>query len=123
MTGVQTCALPICFPVTIIFIGDAISMESSLFASSVNLVRAGKFATDKQDIESLIRIAKAWYDIARYLGGEDEEDKKQPGFGFVTLESELDDPGIEPDEDQGGTEISTKSRKLRNSRSRNRNRR
>lgn len=98
------------------FIGEAISMDSSLFAASVNLVRAGNIAKDKQDVKSLITIARAWYDIARYLGGDEDGSGKTPHFGFASLGSELDEPGDEPDESESGPEVSKKSRKLRNNR-------
>ena len=101
------------------FIGETISTESALLACSINLMRAGNIAKEKADSEGLLKVAKAWYYLARYLGGENE-DEKPHHFGFAALET-VDDTGIEPDTGKSGTEISKKSRKLRNNRSRTRN--
>lgn len=92
------------------FIGEVISTESALLASSINLMRAGDSAKNNGDTESLIKVAHAWYSLARYLAGEDEdhEDKKHT-FGFAALET-VDDPGVEPDTGEGGTEVRSKSR-------------
>lgn len=96
------------------FIGDEISMETSLLASAMNLMTARKIAEKAEDAESLIRIAGAWYDIAKFLYSEDEvKGGQSTHFGFASLE-ELDDPGTEADDGTSGTEIRTKSRKLRN---------
>jgi hypothetical protein len=92
------------------FIGETISTESSLLACAINLMRAGDVAKTAEDSESLIKVAKAWYDLARYLGGEEEEKTKPIGF-TTTLET-LDESGDEPDAGEGGIEVRTKSRKL-----------
>lgn len=93
------------------FIGEAISTESALLACSINLMRAGDVAKATADSEGLIKVAKAWYDLARYLGGEEDEQKSHH-FGFAALET-VDEPGSEPDEGESGIEVRTKSRKLR----------
>lgn len=78
-------------------IGGVISNESAVLACSINLMRAGNSAKKKSDPEMLLRVARAWYDLAKYLGSEeDEEDRKEPHFGFVALET-VDDTGNEPD--------------------------
>lgn len=92
------------------FIGETISTESALLACSINLMRAGDVAKDAQDSEGLIKVAKAWYDLAKYLGGDEDEDKPQQ-FGFTALET-VDEPGDEPDTGESGIEVRTKSRKL-----------
>ncbi len=90
------------------FIGETISTESALLACSINLMRAGNIAQATADSEGLLKVAKAWYDLARYLGGE-EDDVKNHHFGFAALET-VDDPGSEPDEGESGIEVRTKSR-------------
>ena len=91
------------------FIGETISTESALLAASINLMRAGDIAKENADAESLLKVSKAWYDLAKFLSGEAEEDEgKTSHFGFAALET-IDDPGDEPDEGEGGIEIRTKS--------------
>ncbi len=90
------------------FIGETISTESALLACSINLMRAGDVAKATADAEGLIKVAKAWYDLARYLGGE-SDDEKPSHFGFAALET-VDDPGDEPDTGEGGIEVRTKLR-------------
>lgn len=93
------------------FIGETISSESALLACSINLMRAGNIAKNCADSETLLKIAKAWYDLARYMDGHLEEEKPAH-FGFAALET-LNDPGNEPDEGESGIEVRQKSRKLR----------
>jgi len=90
------------------FIGETISTESALLACSINLMRAGNIAQATADSEGLLKVAKAWYGLARYLGGE-QDDEKNHHFGFAALET-VDDPGSEPDEGESGIEVRTKSR-------------
>jgi hypothetical protein len=90
------------------FIGETISTESALLACSINLMRAGNIAQATADSEGLLKVAKAWYGLARYLGGE-QDDEKNHHFGFAVLET-VDDPGNEPDEGESGIEVRTKSR-------------
>ena len=92
------------------FIGDTISPESALLACSINLMRAGDIAKATADSEGLLKVARAWYDLAKYLGGE-EEDKSNP-IGFLSELETVDDTGIEPDTGESGIEVRTKSRKL-----------
>lgn len=92
------------------FIGETISTESALLACSLTLMRAGNIAKDSEDSEALLKVAKAWYDLAKYLGG-DEEEKPNP-IGFISTLETLDEPGDEPDAGEGGIEVRTKSRKL-----------
>lgn len=93
------------------FIGETISSESALLACSINLMRAGDVAKACADSETLLKVAKSWYDLARYLDGNTEEEKPS-NFGFVALET-VSDTGNEPDESEGGIEVRQKSRKLR----------
>jgi hypothetical protein len=93
------------------FIGDTISPESALLACSINLMRAGDIAKQMQDTESLLKVSKAWYELARYLSGDKEEDKTNP-IGFTTLEVDIDEPGDGAYESEGGIEVRSKSRKL-----------
>ena len=93
------------------FIGETISTESALLACSINLMRAGDVAKATADSDGLIKVAKAWYDLARYLGGEQDEDKSNP-IGFLSELETVDDTGIEPDTGESGIEVRTKSRKL-----------
>ena len=92
------------------FIGETISTESALLACSVTLMRAGNIAKECHDSDGLLKVARAWYDLARYLGG-DEEEKGNP-IGFTTGLETLDEPGDEPDAGEGGIEVRKKSRKL-----------
>lgn len=101
------------------FIGETISMEAAILACSMTLMRAGNIARDSKDSEALLKVARAWYDLAKYLGGE-EEDRPHP-IGFTSTLETLDEPGDEPDKSEGGPEISKKSRKLRNNSGRTRN--
>ena len=95
------------------FIGDEISMETSLLASAINLMTARRIAEKSEDAESLIRIASAWYDIAKFLYSEDEvKDGQSNHFGFASLE-EFDEPGTEADDGTSGAKIRKESRKLR----------
>lgn len=94
------------------FIGETISTESALLAASINLMRAGDIAKVNNDAESLLKVSKAWYDLAKFLSGDAEDsEEKSPHFGFAALET-LDDPGDEPDAGEGGIEIRTKSWQL-----------
>jgi len=102
------------------FIGETINTESALLACSINLMRAGDIAKNTADSEGLLKVAKAWYDLAKYLGGDKDDDKSNP-IGFLSELEIVDDPGDEPDTGESGIEISKKSRKLRNNRSRTRN--
>jgi len=91
------------------FIGDEISMETALLASAMNLMTARKIAEKAEDADSLIRVAGAWYDIAKFLYSEDEEKNGHTShFGFAALE-ESDDPGTEADDSSGGTEVRSES--------------
>jgi hypothetical protein len=92
------------------FIGETISTESALLACSVTLMRAGNIAKECHDSDGLLKVARAWYDLARYLGG-DEEEKGNP-IGFTMGLETLDEPGDEPDAGEGGIEVRKKSRKL-----------
>lgn len=94
------------------FIGETINTESALLAVAINLMRAGNIAKNTADAESLLRVAKGWYDLARYLGSDEDDDSKAAHFGFAALEV-VDEPGNEPDESTGGIEVRQKSRKLR----------
>lgn len=90
------------------FIGEVISTESALLACAITIMRAGNIAKDNQDSEATLKVAKAWYDLAKLLGGEEEE-KSNP-IGFTSELEVLDEPGIDPDESEGGIEIRTKLR-------------
>lgn len=91
------------------FIGEEISMETALLASAMNLMTARKIAQKSEDTESLIRIAGAWYDIAKFLYSEDEvKGGQSTHFGFASLE-DVDDPGTEADDGTSGTEVRSKS--------------
>ena len=93
------------------FIGDTISPESALLACSINLMRAGDIAKATADSDGLLKVARAWYDLAKYLGGDQEEDKSNP-IGFLAELETVDDTGSDPDAGEGGIEVRTKSRKL-----------
>jgi hypothetical protein len=90
------------------FIGETICMESALLAASINLMRAGDLAKETSDVEGLIKVANAWYDLGRFLSGPDEEpeqEKQSNPIGFLTTLETLDDPGDEPDQGESGTEV------------------
>ena len=93
------------------FIGESISTDSALLAASINLMRAGDIAKVVQDTDALLKVAKGWYDIARYMAGDQDDDSKSAHFGFAALEV-VDEPGREPHESEGGIEVRKKSRKL-----------
>lgn len=94
------------------FIGETICTESALLAASINLMRAGDIAKENADAESLLKVSKAWYDLAKFLSGPEEdsenEEKGNP-IGFLAELETLDDTGIEPNAGEGGIEICTKS--------------
>jgi hypothetical protein len=90
------------------FIGETISTESALLACALTIMRAGNIAKDAQDAEATLKVAKAWYELAKFLGGEEEE-KPNP-IGFTSELEVLDEPGIDSDASEGGIEIRTKSR-------------
>lgn len=94
------------------FIGETISTESALLACSINLMRAGEVAKSTADCDGLLKVSKAWYDLARYLGGDYSDEKSNP-IGFTTELETVDDTGSEPDASEGGIEVRAKSRKLR----------
>ena len=91
------------------FIGETISTESALLACAITIMRAGNIAKNKENADALLKVAKAWYDLARYLGGE--EDKPNP-IGFTSTLETLDEPGDEPDTGEGGIEVRKKSGQL-----------
>lgn len=91
------------------FIGETVSTESALLACSINLMRAGDVAKATADSDGLIKVAKAWYDLARYLGGEEDENKSNP-IGFLAELETVYDTGNEPDAGEGGIEVRTKPR-------------
>lgn len=93
------------------FIGDVISPESALLACSINLMRAGDIAKQMQDTESLLKVSKAWYELARYLSGDKEDERSNP-IGFTMLEVDIDEPGDGAYEGEGGIEVRKKSREL-----------
>lgn len=90
------------------FIGETICTESAILAASINLMRAGDVAKDSADADSLIKVAKAWYDLAKLLSGSDEEeegsDDRKHHFGFAALET-VDDHRNEPHEGESGPEV------------------
>lgn len=94
------------------FIGETICTESALLAASINLMRAGDIAKESGDSDSLIRVAHAWYDLAKFLSGPEDgsenEDKGSP-IGFLAELEILDEPGTEPDEGASGIEVRKKS--------------
>jgi len=91
------------------FIGEEVNSETAIIASAINLVYAGKIAKKDRNSDHLIRIAEAWYSLARMLGSlEDSVDEKTKVFGFGALET-IHDPGSEPDEGESGTEVRSKS--------------
>jgi len=92
------------------FIGETISTESALLACSLTLMRAGNIAKDTEDSDALLKVARAWYDLAKYLGG-DEEERSNP-IGFTSALETLDEPGDEPDAGEGGIEVRKKSGQL-----------
>ncbi len=89
-------------------IGETINTESALLACSINLMRAGDIAKATADSDGLLKVAKAWYDLAKYLGGEEDEDKSNP-IGFLAELETVDDTGTGPDEGKSGIEVRTKS--------------
>lgn len=93
------------------FIGETISSESALLAAAINLMRAGNIAKNTADSEGLLKVAKGWYDLARYLSGNEDDGSKENHFGFASLEA-IVDTGNEPDESESGIEVLKKSRKL-----------
>lgn len=94
------------------FMGETISMESAIFASAINLMRAGDKANETSDVEGLIGVARAWYDLGKFLSGPEEvpdnNDNRKP-IGFLTELETVDDPGNEPDEGESGIEVRKKS--------------
>ena len=94
------------------FIGETICTESALLAAAINLMRAGDIAKEVSNVEGLISVARAWYDLGKFLSGPDqeldEEEKVKP-IGFTTELETLDDPGNEPDTGEGGIEVRKKS--------------
>jgi hypothetical protein len=90
------------------FIGETISTESTLLACCLTLMRAGNVAKDSEDSEALIKVAKAWYDLAKYLG-EPEDDRPNP-IGFTSVLETFDEPGDESDAGEGGPEVRKKFR-------------
>ncbi len=94
------------------FIGETICTESALLAAAINLMRAGDIAKEVSNVEGLINVARAWYDLGKFLSGPDEEsDEEEKGkpIGFTTALETLDDPGNEPDAGEGGIEVRKKS--------------
>lgn len=90
------------------FIGESISSESALLACSINLMRAGDAAKVCADSETLLKVAKAWYDLARYLDGNSDEDRPNH-FGFASLDV-ISDTGNEPEDSEGTIEIRKRKR-------------
>ena len=91
------------------FIGDEITTETSIIAAAINLVYAGNIAKQASNSEDLIRVAEAWYSLAKFLGSVDDDEKsKATSFGFGSLEA-MHDPGNEPDEGESGIEVRSKS--------------
>ena len=97
-------------------LGDvSLSTETAFIAAAINLMEAGEICKENRDREGLINVAEAWHDIAKSLGGVEEEETKRP-FGFVA-ETEIVEIGEElgePDDpSEGGIEVRKELGKLR----------
>jgi hypothetical protein len=91
------------------YIGDdGISGDTAIIASGMVLMEAAEVCKNTADTDGLIRIAHAWFDIAKMLMNysEEEESKNRP-FGFTALEEMSGD-----DESTSGAEVRSKFRKL-----------
>lgn len=95
------------------FIGESISPESAILAAAINLMRAGDIAKENGRDEILVKVAHAWYAIAKFLNGssEDDDPERSHPFGFTALET-VNGPGDEPHESESGIEVRKKSRQL-----------
>ena len=62
------------------------------FNISIGYVCAGDIAKATADSDALLKVARAWYDLAKYLGGEDDEEKGNP-IGFLAELETLDEAG------------------------------
>ena len=92
------------------YIGDeGISGETAIIASGMVLMEAAEVCKNTADTDGLIRIASAWFDIAKMLldYSEEEQTKNKP-FGFTALEDVSGN-----DESESVIEVRSKSRKLR----------
>lgn len=91
---------------------DSVSSDSAIIAAGMSLMDAAEICQKTSDSEGLIRIANAWFDIAKTLlniSEEDEESKTPFGFGLVE-EFDGDEPeSSEPDKSTGRFEIRKKS--------------
>ena len=87
---------------------DAVSPEAAIVASAMVLMEAAEMCKNTADTDGMIRIASAWFDIAKTLMNisEEEESKSRP-FGFTVTEDVDGD-----DESTGIIEVRQKLRKL-----------
>lgn len=87
---------------------DGVSPETAIISSAMVLMEAAEMCKNTADTDGMIRIASAWFDIAKTLMNisEEEESKNKP-FGFGMIEESDGD-----DESTGSIEVRKKSRKL-----------
>jgi hypothetical protein len=91
---------------------DSVSADSAIIAAGMSLMEASEMCQKMGDSEGLIRIANAWYDIAKMLLNitEEEEESKTPfGFGLVEEVNGDDPESDKPDKGPSGPEIRKKS--------------
>lgn len=84
---------------------DAVSGDGAIIATAMVLMEAAEMCKNTSDTDGMIRIASAWFDIAKTLMNitEEEESKSRP-FGFTGIE-EIDGD----DESTSGIEVRKKS--------------
>lgn len=87
---------------------DGVSGETAIIASAMVLMEAAEMCKNTADTDGMIRIAGAWFDIAKTLMNinEEEESKNRP-FGF-TVPEDIDGDN----ESTSGIEVRQKFRKL-----------
>ena len=95
------------------FINDeALSGESALLASAICLMNGTRICKENNDVDGLIRIANAWYDIARMLisiSDSTEEEKRPFGFGVPEPMKTGEDHGFDADQSSGRIKVRKES--------------
>ena len=81
MTGVQTCALPICFPVTIGFVVKSRSVEITDYASSNSTLLRATLSTNSEYVSPVIDVPASHCVFVKNIINDDDTDENSVSGG------------------------------------------